>query len=146
MNAPMDEQQLAEIRSLDLLALMSERSAATVSGHLTVLLAEVFRLRAERHSTNEALSDAAETLRAQRDRIAELETLLSDLSEPDVDGAGRTYAEYYPPPRQLEDPHTSPLHHDYVLPRDLPTVPRQTTGRCPNCAGTFEDCTCGGAA
>ncbi|MFF9844658.1 hypothetical protein [Streptomyces sp. NPDC013740] len=38
------------------------------------LAAEVSRLWAERHSTNEALSDAAEALRVQRDRIAELET------------------------------------------------------------------------
>jgi hypothetical protein len=37
------------------------------------LLAEVERLKAERHTTNEALTDAAETLRANRDRIAELE-------------------------------------------------------------------------
>lgn len=35
------------------------------------LLAEVNRLEAERHVTNEALSDAAEALRANRDRIAE---------------------------------------------------------------------------
>ncbi|MFB7421589.1 hypothetical protein ACFC1L_44390, partial [Streptomyces sp. NPDC056210] len=38
------------------------------------LVAEVQRLRAERHSTNEALDDAVEQLRVQRDRIAELET------------------------------------------------------------------------
>ena len=37
------------------------------------LLGEVERLRAERHTTNEALSDAAEALRAQQDRITELE-------------------------------------------------------------------------
>ncbi|TXS23117.1 hypothetical protein EAO70_04930 [Streptomyces sp. adm13(2018)] len=37
------------------------------------LVAEVQRLQAERHSTNEALSDAAVQLRVQRDRIAELE-------------------------------------------------------------------------
>ncbi|MFB7866960.1 hypothetical protein [Streptomyces sp. NPDC056069] len=37
------------------------------------LVAEVSRLRAERRSTNEALSDAAEALQVQRDRIAELE-------------------------------------------------------------------------
>ena len=27
--------------------------------------------------------------------------------------------------RQLGDPHTSPLHHDYAVPRDLPTIPAQ---------------------
>lgn len=36
-------------------------------------LDRVTELEAERHSTNEALSDAAEALREQRDRIAELE-------------------------------------------------------------------------
>ncbi|MEH0650704.1 hypothetical protein QA995_14985 [Streptomyces scabiei] len=35
---------------------------------------EVRTLRAERHSTNESLSDAAEQLRVDRDRIAELES------------------------------------------------------------------------
>ncbi|KFG08133.1 hypothetical protein [Streptomyces scabiei] len=37
------------------------------------LRSEVAALRAERHSTNESLSKAAEQLRADRDRIAELE-------------------------------------------------------------------------
>lgn len=37
------------------------------------LLAEVDRLESERHETNESLSEAAEALRANRDRIAELE-------------------------------------------------------------------------
>jgi hypothetical protein len=36
--------------------------------------AELVRLRAERHSTNESVSQADEALRRQRDRIAELET------------------------------------------------------------------------
>lgn len=37
-----------EIRTLDLTPLMDDRSAAVISGHLAVLLAEVDRLRAER--------------------------------------------------------------------------------------------------
>jgi chromosome segregation ATPase len=37
------------------------------------LIGRVAELEAERHTTNEALSDAAEALRANRDRIAELE-------------------------------------------------------------------------
>ncbi|MEU0317092.1 hypothetical protein [Nocardioides sp. NPDC006273] len=89
--------------------------------------------------------DAAE-LDKLRARVAELETQLSDLSEPDVDGAGRTYAEYHPPvpeQRQAEDPHDSVLHHDYALGRDLPAIPHQSTGRCPE-GHLFEDCTCGG--
>lgn len=48
-----------------------------------------------------------------------------------------------PRQRQQEDPHSSELHHDYVLGRELPFIPGQTTGRCPN-GHTFEDCTCGG--
>ncbi|MGW0577305.1 hypothetical protein ACWD25_15310 [Streptomyces sp. NPDC002920] len=40
------------------------------------LVAEVRRLLAERHVTNEVLSDAAERMRADRDRIAELEATL----------------------------------------------------------------------
>jgi predicted nuclease with TOPRIM domain len=41
----------------------------------------VAELEAERHSTNEALSDAAEALRTSRDRIAELETSLGVAAE-----------------------------------------------------------------
>lgn len=50
-----------------------------------------------------------------------------------------------PQQRQAEDPHDSPLRHDYALGRDLPFIPQQVTGRCPQ-GHTFEDCTCGGAA
>ncbi|MFD9915590.1 hypothetical protein [[Kitasatospora] papulosa] len=85
------------------------------------------------------------TLRA---RVAELETALADATEPDVDGAGRTYQEYNPAPRDLrpgaeaarrmirdrqtaEDPHDSPLHHGYALSRDLPEVaPEPSRGQC----------------
>jgi hypothetical protein len=49
------------------------------------------------------------------------------------------------PAQQAEDPHDGPNHHDYALSRDLPTIPRQTTGRCTK-GHTFEDCTCGGTA
>ncbi|MFF9197296.1 hypothetical protein ACF09L_19020 [Streptomyces sp. NPDC014779] len=42
--------------------------------------AEVVRLRAERHSTNEELSKAVEQLRVQRDRIAELEAEVRRLN------------------------------------------------------------------
>lgn len=40
---------------------------------LEQMRAEVAELREERHSTNESVSEAAEALRVQRDRIAELE-------------------------------------------------------------------------
>jgi hypothetical protein len=45
------------------------------------LRARVAELEAERHSTNEALSDAAERMRADRDRIAELEAQREVLAE-----------------------------------------------------------------
>jgi hypothetical protein len=157
--------------------------------------AELARLRAERHETNEALSDAAEQLRVQRDRIAELEDTLTKYVgvEPTVakelayvgrcldavyavcDAAEKQATRWENPlptpewvvlirnaadgvtvnapalppvskQRQAEDPHESELHHTYELGRDLPFIPAQTTGRCPRCKGTFEDCTCGAAA
>ena len=44
-----------------------------VAAELEALRSQVAELLAERHTTNEALSDAAERMRADRDRIAELE-------------------------------------------------------------------------
>lgn len=131
--------------------------------------AEVARLRAERHSTNETLNDAAEALRVQRDRIAELEAerrkyvgveptvaeemtymnrclnavyAVCDAAEKQATrweqplpvpewvalvrnaADGLTLADPALPPaapaRQVEDPHDSPLHHDYALGHDLP--------------------------
>lgn len=38
-------QRETQIRSLDLLTLMDERSASVISGHLAVLLAEIDKLR-----------------------------------------------------------------------------------------------------
>lgn len=157
------------------------------------LQARIAELRAERHSTNEALSEAAEQLRVQRDRIAELETerkkyvgveptiaeemaymsrclnavyAVCDAAEkqatrwenplpvPEWVAMVRNAADGVtvnapalppvPQPRQPEDPHDSPLHHDYAESRDLP-IPRQVTGRCPK-GHTFEDCTCGGGS
>lgn len=117
------------------------------------------RLLAERHSTNEALSDAVEALKVQQARIAELEALTPapiqtcqtcgagyDLGQPCSVCAFHVLMEIAEKKqRQQEDPHTSELHHDYALGRDLPFVPQQLTGRCPK-GHTFEDCTCGGAA
>ncbi|MCX4540457.1 hypothetical protein [Streptomyces sp. NBC_01565] len=55
----------------------AEHHPATVAARLVEenerLRARVAELEAERHSTNEALSDAAEALRVNRDRIVELE-------------------------------------------------------------------------
>lgn len=109
--------------------------------------AELARLRAERHSTNEALSDAAEQLRVQRDRIAELEgaavcpsvarfqgsqCVLPVRHRGDHQDASKRHYwsdEYATPVRQAEDPHDSPLHHDYAECRDLPFVPGQQDRR-----------------
>jgi uncharacterized small protein (DUF1192 family) len=44
-----------------------------VAEEMAALRARVAELEAERHTTNEALSDAAEALRTSRDRVAELE-------------------------------------------------------------------------
>jgi hypothetical protein len=57
--------------------LQSPESAA----ELVALRAWVDSLEAERHSTNEALSEAAEALRVQRDRIAQLEARLGLAAE-----------------------------------------------------------------
>ncbi|MEV5443521.1 hypothetical protein AB0N23_13430 [Streptomyces sp. NPDC052644] len=111
------------------------------------LLAEVERLRArvaeleaERHSTNEALSEAAETLRANRDRIAALEQLRpARFQDCPVCGAGYEYGQpcsqcefrkqmaaevlaerSTPWVGAREDRYESPLHSDYATPHDLP--------------------------
>ncbi|MGW1930438.1 hypothetical protein [Streptomyces sp. NPDC001919] len=57
------------------------RFIAAAREDVPALLAEVTRLREERHSTNEALSDAAETIRVQRDRIAELEAAAAQVAK-----------------------------------------------------------------
>ncbi|MFG2540619.1 hypothetical protein ACGFU4_35815 [Streptomyces sp. NPDC048511] len=46
-DTPMTPGREQEIRTLDLLELMSDRSAPVISGHLAVLLAEVDRLRGD---------------------------------------------------------------------------------------------------
>ncbi|WP_439947262.1 hypothetical protein [Streptomyces sp. BBFR109] len=138
----------------------------------------VAELEAERHTTNEALSDAAETLRADRDRLAELEAMQGKALRRTVSwrlevqehggwwDCGQS-ADSYPAAQDLlareqaekpevgfrlicrtttdtlpaedvtpqvtklrallagqraavEEPHDSPLHHDYRVGRDLP--------------------------
>lgn len=98
-----------------------------------LLRARVAELEAERHSTNEALSDAAEALREQRDRIAELEAAQSR------DALTRTYApvaalrEDVSPQvqklrnllagqREAQGEHYAAVHHTYRISRDLPEM------------------------
>ena len=142
--------------------------------------AELARLRAERHETNEALDDAVRELRVQQDRIAELESRVNAVAEyatsrvtgPEANneasaswvlhllavdsdsqnpirpcGCPKRFDRHaWGCPTVPEDRHESELHHAYELGRDLPFIPAQTTGHCPRCRGTFEDCTCGGGA
>jgi hypothetical protein len=87
------------------------------------LRARVAELEAERHSTNEALSDAAEALRANRDRIAELEALkpAEIQTRRDVSPRAEKLRALLAGQRaSLEDPHDGPLAHRYRIPRDLP--------------------------
>ncbi|MFD5509168.1 hypothetical protein ACFWIB_15505 [Streptomyces sp. NPDC127051] len=113
--------------------------------------ARVAELEAERHSTNEALSDAAEQLRRDRDRIATLEAertgLVADRDAQIVEWLGKKAREYgYSNAekrakadavarmadklsrgavrRPHEDGYVSPLDHDYRFGRDLPEMPR----------------------
>ncbi|MEU9861284.1 hypothetical protein AB0D99_10430 [Streptomyces sp. NPDC047971] len=112
------------------------------AAELAALRARVTELESEHHTTNEALSEAAEQLRANRDRITELEALEpAPIQACRTCGAGYTYgqpcsncqfqarmaAELAAQQRQQEDPHESPLHHDYAVSRDLP-LPHPTSG------------------
>ncbi|MFJ1865485.1 hypothetical protein ACIOD1_12720 [Streptomyces sp. NPDC088097] len=95
-----------------------------VAAELARLRSRVSELEAERHGTNEALSDAAEALRVGRDRMAELEaerTRPAPMFDP-VAGLERLRQEIAAAP--VEDPHDSPLHHAYTTGRDLPEVSR----------------------
>jgi hypothetical protein len=64
-----------DLYCLNLLSFMGERMGPVLR-RLLDAEARVAELEAERHTTNEALSDAVEALRANRDRIADLETRL----------------------------------------------------------------------
>ncbi|MEU6279788.1 hypothetical protein [Streptomyces sp. NPDC047028] len=52
------------------------------AAELEQLRKQVAELLVERHTTNEALSDAAKQLRANRDQIAELEARLAEYERP----------------------------------------------------------------
>ncbi|WKD36561.1 hypothetical protein [Streptomyces xanthophaeus] len=121
-----------------------------IKAELVRLTARVAELEAERHSTNEALSDAAEQVRRDRDRIAELETdlrtVVANRDAEIVAWLGKKSREYGTSNREArdkaeavwrmadklrrgavrqphEDGYVSPLHQDHTISHDLPEVP-----------------------
>ncbi|MFH8717288.1 hypothetical protein [Streptomyces zaomyceticus] len=66
----------AELVSLKASLRDAAEQVAALESDLGGAAARVAELKAERHSTNEALDDAVKALRVQRDRIAELEARL----------------------------------------------------------------------
>lgn len=105
------------------------------------LRARVAELEAERHSTNEALDDAVQSLRANGDRLTALEAQAAAEEcrcpepAPLCEGcpckchAGQAKASadkltrlFAPTQALREDPHDSPLHHAYRIPHDLPPL------------------------
>jgi hypothetical protein len=119
---------------------------------LEQLRAEVAELRAERHSTNESLTLAAEALQENRDVFARLLALLPSEPLPKAmlaegvvlraqwavweqvaavlgvelpkhpDGITRLTVPVQVLRAEVEDPHDNPLHKDHLIPRDLPEV------------------------
>ncbi|QDN57337.1 hypothetical protein [Streptomyces sp. S1D4-20] len=107
------------------------------------LRVQVSELLAERHSTNEALDDAVQALRAGRDEPAkgpsadESADRLTAFFAPTQVLREEPVAEAVTPRVQamralldgqraaVEDPHDGPLYHSYRVPRDLP----ETGGR-----------------
>ncbi|MEU2510212.1 hypothetical protein ABZ621_36745 [Streptomyces sp. NPDC007863] len=111
---------------------------ADEASELDTLQIQVAELRAERHSTNEALDDAVRENAKLRARAAELEAELlkvtghRDYWHNELMCADARIAELdakVSSLRQPEDPHDSPLHHDYALGRDLPAFPHQQDRR-----------------
>lgn len=128
----------------------ARRSVPELLDEAVRLRARVAELEAERHTTNEALSDAAEQLRRDRDRIAELETdlrtVVANRDREIVAWLGKKSREYGTSNREArdkaeavwrmadklrrgavrqphEDGYVSPLHQDHKISHDLPEVP-----------------------
>ena len=98
----------------------------------------IAELEAERHTTNEALDDAVQALRADRPEpakgpsAAESADRLTAFFAPVASLREEPVAEAATPRVQamralldgqraaVEDPHDGPLHHSYRVPRDLP--------------------------
>lgn len=158
-DSPLTPDREQEIRTLDLLELMSDRVAPLISGHLAALLAEVDRLRAEL-GENEGvmralrrLRDTAEKETGQlRTRVAQLEALKpAPIQTCRACGAGYNYgqpcsvcefkrrvaAEMDTPPREL-----TPEQARWIEQRrpetntahacNLPLTRRLDCGHCPH--------------
>lgn len=82
-----------DLYCLNLVSWMGERMGPVLR-RLLDAEARVAELEAERHTTNEALSDAAETLRANRDRIAELEAAPTTVYRAEHPDSGITLGHY----------------------------------------------------
>ena len=95
--------------------------------------ARVAELEAERHSTNEALDDAVQELRARQscpcppaDQPGPHQVgCFFDgvpVSPPSERPVNELTAKFMPVAAYREDPHDSPLHHDYRVGHDLPEL------------------------
>jgi hypothetical protein len=103
--------------------------------HAAALNDRIVELEAERHTTNEALTDAAETLRANRDQIAELEENLravkagwdvsrarvTELEVATVEGRAALAALCH----DLDDPGSMALGALYLLQQATPGTPME---------------------
>jgi hypothetical protein len=130
---PLSDERLAEIRSLDLLSMMSDRAAPVVSRALADLIAEVERLRAQRDRRRPRLV-------ALINRVAELERRIAAeecrCPEPaplcqgcrckchaeQVTKSADKLTRMLAPTPVLDGEHYQHVHHDYRTPHDLPSV------------------------
>lgn len=89
-------------------------------GEMLRLQARIAELESERHSTNEALDDAVQALRERPDGITRLIAPTQALRD-DVTPQVQKLRDLLSGQRAaVEDPHDGPLHHSYLVPRDLP--------------------------
>lgn len=121
------------VDTLTAVAQGNKRHVVSLTTECQRLRARVAELEAERHSTNKSVSEAAEQLRVDRDRIAELEALTpARVQTCRVCGAGYTYGEPCSScefrkrmaaelqARGLDGEHYASVHHDYRVGHDLP--------------------------
>ncbi|MYR36351.1 hypothetical protein GTX14_04685 [Streptomyces sp. SID4944] len=86
-DTPMTPDREQEIRTLDLLELMSDRAAPVISGHLAALLGEVDRLRARVAELDDANAQLNQQIAAQRSTAKQLLGRVSELTAAPVDEA-----------------------------------------------------------